>query len=75
MKTHSSILAWRVPWTEQPGGPQSMGLTEAPHREAQAGKWKSMSRAKPPLVTTSQINQENWSFLLSPHFAVEKTAA
>ena len=24
--THSSILAWKVPWTEEPGGPQSMGL-------------------------------------------------
>ena len=24
--THSSILAWRIPWTEQPGGLQSMGL-------------------------------------------------
>ena len=23
--THSSILAWRMPWTEEPGGPQSMG--------------------------------------------------
>ena len=22
----SSILAWRIPWTEKPGGPQSMGL-------------------------------------------------
>ena len=22
---HSSILAWRIPWTEEPGGPQSMG--------------------------------------------------
>ena len=22
--THSSILAWRIPWTEEPGGPQSM---------------------------------------------------
>ena len=26
MATHSSILAWRVPWTEEPGGLQSMGL-------------------------------------------------
>ena len=26
MATHSSILAWRIPWTEEPGGPQSMGL-------------------------------------------------
>ena len=24
--THSSILAWRIPWTEEPGGPQSIGL-------------------------------------------------
>ena len=25
MTTHSSILAWRIPWTEKPGGLQSMG--------------------------------------------------
>ena len=25
MATHSSVLAWRVPWTEEPGGLQSMG--------------------------------------------------
>ena len=25
MATHSSILAWRIPWTEVPGGLQSMG--------------------------------------------------
>ena len=25
METHSSILAWRIPRTEEPGGPQSMG--------------------------------------------------
>ena len=25
MATHSSILAWRIPWTEEPGGQQSMG--------------------------------------------------
>ena len=23
--THSSILAWKIPWTEEPGGQQSMG--------------------------------------------------
>ena len=23
--THPSILAWRIPWTEEPDGPQSMG--------------------------------------------------
>ena len=26
MATHSSILAWRIPWTEEPGGLQSMGV-------------------------------------------------
>ena len=26
MATHSSILAWRISWTEEPGGLQSMGL-------------------------------------------------
>ena len=26
MATHSSILAWRIPWTEEPCGLQSMGL-------------------------------------------------
>ena len=25
MATHSCILAWRIPWTEEPGGLQSMG--------------------------------------------------
>ena len=28
MATHSSILAWRIPWTEEPGGLQSMGHKE-----------------------------------------------
>ena len=26
MATHSSLLAWRIPWTEEHGGPPSMGL-------------------------------------------------
>ena len=26
MAIHSSILAWRIPWTEEPGWPWSMGL-------------------------------------------------
>ena len=29
MATHSSILAWRIPWTEEPDGLQSMGLKES----------------------------------------------
>ena len=29
MATHFSILAWRIAWTEDPGGLQSMGVTES----------------------------------------------
>ena len=31
MATHSSILAWRVPWVEEPGGLQSMGSHRVGH--------------------------------------------
>ena len=31
MATHSSILAWRIPWTEKPGGPQPMGSQRVGH--------------------------------------------
>ena len=31
MATHSSILAWEIPWTEEPGGLQSMGSQRIGH--------------------------------------------
>ena len=31
MATHSSLLAWKTPWTEEPGGLQSMGLHRFRH--------------------------------------------
>ena len=31
MATHSSILAWKIPWTEEPGGLQSMGSQKVGH--------------------------------------------
>ena len=31
MATHSNILAWEIPWAEEPGGLQSMGLQRAGH--------------------------------------------
>ena len=31
MATHSTILAWRIPWTEEPDGFQSMGLQIVGH--------------------------------------------
>ena len=31
MATYSSILAWRIPWTEEPGGVQSLGSQRVRH--------------------------------------------
>ena len=50
MATHSSTLAWRIPWTEEPGGLQSMGSLGVGHAGATSlsrftfmnwrGKWQ-----------------------------------
>ena len=34
MATHSGIVAWRIPWTEEPGGVQSMGSQRVRHNWA-----------------------------------------
>ena len=34
MATHCSILAWEIPWTEEPGGLQSLGLQKVEHESA-----------------------------------------
>ena len=34
MATHSSTLAWKIPWTEEPGGLQSMGSLRVRHNRA-----------------------------------------
>ena len=45
MVTYSSILAWRIPWTEQPGGLQSMG--------SQCWARQSNDDGKPPPLAQS----------------------
>ena len=40
MATHSSILAWRIPWTEEPGGLQPMGLQRVGHNLATKQQYK-----------------------------------
>ena len=41
MATHSSILAWRIPWTKKPGGLQSIGLQESDMTEQLSTKPKT----------------------------------
>ena len=49
MATHSSIVAWEIPWTEKPGGLQSMGspgrdlVTKPPEIEQHHQHWKAKS--------------------------------
>ena len=38
MATHSSILAWKSPWTEEPGGLQPMGLYDWTHTHEEGGE-------------------------------------
>ena len=46
MATHSSILAWRIPWTEEPGGLQPMGLQRFGHDwEAERGRGQAWGLA------------------------------
>ena len=42
MATHSSILAWEIPWTEEPGGLESMGFQESDTTEQLNSKPKNM---------------------------------
>ena len=55
--THSSILAWRVPWTEEPAGLQSIGLQRVRHdwagthrrRDSHTGIWGARCSLKMPV--------------------------
>ena len=51
MATHSSILAWKIPWTEAPGGLQSMGS-----RESDTG------RARMPRIPLKSSSVFGWGF-------------
>ena len=47
MATHSNILAWRIPWTEDPGGLQSMGSKKS--QTSRVGEKRIL--LQPPLVS------------------------
>ena len=46
MATHSSTLAWRIPWTEEAGGLQSMGCKELDMTKRQHTHTRLISEAK-----------------------------
>ena len=53
MVTHSSILAWRIPWTEEPGRLQSMGSQRVGHNRSDLAHTRAHMNA---LSTTEPYN-------------------
>ena len=53
MVTHSNILAWRIPWTEEPGGMQSMGLHRVRH------DWSNLAHTWPLGFPVSSASKES----------------
>ena len=60
MATHSSILAWRIPWTEEPGGLQSTGL------QSRIRLKDRHTRGKGRAYVYSFYFSQNLAFCLSP---------
>ena len=64
MATHSSILAWRILWTEEPGGPQSLGLQKVRHDlETKQQQYKELSGEKDGRAEAN--HQKSLSFFFS----------
>ena len=55
MATHSSILAWKSPWAEEPGGLQSMGLHDRACVHEGGGRWVGSNK----LVELKKKKQKN----------------
>ena len=58
MATHFSILAWEIPWREEPGGLQSMGLQRVEHDCSDLAHTPSEDRAHHPPQTSVFTNQK-----------------
>ena len=69
MATHSSTLAWRIPWTEEPGGLQSMGSQKVRHDWATFTPKKKKTKGTPQSFKTllCWAQRQNASYLFSKH--------
>ena len=68
--THSSILAWRIPWTEEPGWPQCMGSQRVRHNWVTISL--SLSHTHTHTHTMSEGQQVIWADSLSGHTPTEQ---
>ena len=60
MAPHSSTLAWKIPWTEEPGMVQSMGPQRVRHKE--------MARVNVDILGTSELKRTSVQFSCSVVF-------
>ena len=67
MATHSSILAWKIPWTEAPGGLQSMGLQRVGHNWATEHTHGGKSMTKNILYKGPEKYKGRMFLRLAPH--------
>ena len=58
MVTHSSVFAWRIPWTEEPGGLQSMGSIQSDMTEYLHFHVTLTSRL---VSLEEEFSKQNWS--------------
>ena len=66
MATHSSILAWRIPWTEEPGGLQSIGSQRVGHN------WSNLTYTQRNECCSSDLGRRR--FVLEDHNALSFSA-
>ena len=64
MATHSRILAWRIPWTEEPGGLLSMGSHRVRHDSSDLACMHWRRKWQPTLVFLPGESQE-WRSLVA----------
>ena len=64
MATHFSILAWEIPWTEEPGGIQSMGLQRVghdwrlyPHTQGHPGGISRLDLKRVPSPRSKEVSE------------------
>ena len=65
MATHSSILAWRIPWTEEPGGAIVHTVTKSQTRlrDSACTYWQTVTSFDPPSVLVHPVSRQGLTFL------------
>ena len=62
MATHSSILAWRIPWIEEPGGLQSMGSHRVGHNSSDLACLRATERGGRKIMTECSHCKRGWEW-------------